>query len=269
MVKMPPHPALAGLVREIVLYREASATPLRQTETASFVVPLLIGFAEPFQIALGRQPTCDDRVHSFASGLCLKPAQITSAGGCSCLEITLTPLGARRLFAMPMHALAERVVPLDDLGDAGLVALRERLGEESHWLQRLAIAEAFLLGRLRETAPPSPTVEWAFGRILARGGDMRMDRLAEGIGWSRKHLAARFREDVGLPPKAVARIARFCHAQSLARKSAAIGWADIAAACGYADQAHLVREFQALAAAAPSAWLGGAAGNISSSQDAR
>ena len=46
---------------------------------------------------------------------------------------------------------------------------------------------------------------------------------------------------------------RFQRVQTASRVQAP-NWADIAADCGYADQAHLVREFQALAGMAPGAW---------------
>ena len=45
---------------------------------------------------------------------------------------------------------------------------------------------------------------------------------------------------------------RFGRAQALARTGE--NWAGIAAACGYADQAHLAREFAELAGQTPTEW---------------
>ncbi len=84
---------------------------------------------------------------------------------------------------------------------------------------------------------------------------MRISSLAAELGCSRKHLAGRFRLQVGLPPKTVARMARFQGALALSTRTAAPDWAEIAAACFYADQAHLTREFGAFAGASPAAWL--------------
>jgi AraC-like DNA-binding protein len=47
---------------------------------------------------------------------------------------------------------------------------------------------------------------------------------------------------------------RFHRACGLARTGKSSGWADIAADSGFADQAHLVREFAALAGEPPTAW---------------
>jgi AraC-like DNA-binding protein len=255
LVKVPPPVELQGLVLDIALYRETSGKPIRQIETASLVVPMLIGFAEPFEIALGREPTSDEGFHSFTSGLCLTPVNIASAGACSCLEITLTPLGARRFFGVPMSELRERMIHLDDLEDRSLLALRQALGNERDWDRRLALAESFLLQRMRNSATCSPGTAWAYHRILTDRGRTSVADLTAKLGWSRKHLAARFHEEIGLPPKAVARIARFTHAQSLARDGTETGWAGIAVASGYSDQAHLTREFSELAGISPAAWM--------------
>ena len=47
---------------------------------------------------------------------------------------------------------------------------------------------------------------------------------------------------------------RFHHACRLAQTGVTQGWAGIAAESGYSDQAHLAREFTALAGESPTAW---------------
>jgi AraC-like DNA-binding protein len=250
-------PALAGLVARISGYREIVRRPIRMTETASLIVPIIISFGEPFEIALNREPERDDRLGSFTAGLTSGPVRVRSHGAAHCLQIDLTPLGAYRFFGRPMHELTERMVHLDDLDDRTIAGLRERLGEERSWRRRFALAEAAMLPRLAAGWAPSAAVAWAYGRIVETGGGARIGAIAERLEWSRKHLAARFHEEVGMAPKMIARIARFNRAQALAASGEGDGWADIAAACGYADQAHLVREFSALAGTTPGAWRAG------------
>jgi AraC-like DNA-binding protein len=94
-----------------------------------------------------------------------------------------------------------------------------------------------------------PSVTRALGRLRASGGTVRVDSLAAEIGCSRRHLAAGFREQVGVSPKLLGRILRFQRAVALV--GAGPGWAEIAARCGYYDQAHMVRDFHQFAGASP------------------
>ena len=95
--------------------------------------------------------------------------------------------------------------------------------------------------------------------MLREGGALRVSELAAGTGWSGRHLTSRFRAEIGLTPKAAARVIRFDRARKrLVHKLTAGGdylLADLAADCGYFDQAHLAREFRALAGCPPSQWL--------------
>jgi AraC-like DNA-binding protein len=71
-------------------------------------------------------------------------------------------------------------------------------------------------------------------------------------------LRGRFLAETGLTPKAAARVIRFDRARRLMQRRSASGAlviADLAADCGYFDQAHLAREFRALAGCAPTDWL--------------
>jgi AraC-like DNA-binding protein len=85
---------------------------------------------------------------------------------------------------------------------------------------------------------------------------VQVGALAEEIGWSRRHFATRFRQQVGLGPKSTARVLRFRRAvELLRRRSPGTTITDVAAACGYADHSHLTHEFQDLAGCTPSALL--------------
>lgn len=81
-------------------------------------------------------------------------------------------------------------------------------------------------------------------------GRIRVDSLANEVGWSRKRLWSRFRSQIGLTPKHAARLVRFDHAAHLLAAGAA---AQVAAASGYADRAHLHREVKAFTGATPTA----------------
>jgi AraC-like DNA-binding protein len=81
---------------------------------------------------------------------------------------------------------------------------------------------------------------------------VRIGALAAELGCSRKHLAAQFHDQIGLGPKTAARLLRFDAALALLRRGR--GGADVAARCGFADQAHLVNEFRAFAGTTPAAF---------------
>jgi AraC-like DNA-binding protein len=83
--------------------------------------------------------------------------------------------------------------------------------------------------------------------------------LAAETGWSARHLGEQFRAETGLSPKTGARVVRFDRARRLLLRRQASGHrvvlAEFAAECGYYDQAHLARDFRALAGCPPSALL--------------
>jgi AraC-like DNA-binding protein len=87
-------------------------------------------------------------------------------------------------------------------------------------------------------------------RLWQSGGRARIESLATEIGCSRRYLHARFREQVGLAPKTVARLIRFGAVRRRIERTPA-RWADVAYDCGYADQAHLNRDFRELAGTTP------------------
>jgi len=253
VVRRPVPAALRGLVTDMMGYRENGHGLYGAVETASLIAPLIISFGGPFSIALSRPPTAGDNWSSFAAGLHAGPVIMNSAGEAACVQVNFTPHGARRFFGLPMSELAARMVTLEDLGDRALLALRQQLGDETDWGRRLALVEQFVIARLRDTPWVESTTDWAYREMQRTGGEIRISRLARTLGCSRKHLAACFARDFGLAPKSIARMVRFQRVLEHAR-CAVPAWADIAAASGYADQAHLAREFLEFSGMTPTQW---------------
>ena len=149
-----------------------------------------------------------------------------------------------------MSDLTDRMVSLDELFDREIAALPERIAAARGWDERLALVEKLVVRRLRTCEVSDPGVVWAFDQIVRHDGKVRIAALAKRLDWSWRKLVERFHRDCGLPPKAIARIVRFNAAHAKAAAVERPDWADIAVACGYSDQPHLIREFVAFAGVA-------------------
>lgn len=181
----------------------------------------------------------------------LAPRSLRGLGrGIECLQVRLSPEVAHAVLgtsALPRGA----VVALGDLWGRDAARIEDRLRAAASWDDRFAIAEAALVRRYEAGRAVDPEVAYTWGRMVAGRGQVRVDRLAAGVGWSRKRLWARFRSQVGLTPKRAAQLVRFDHAAH--RLAAGHSAAVVAAECGYADQSHLHRDVMAFAGLTPTA----------------
>lgn len=253
-----PDPRLRAHLRgPYVGWTECTSRTVRRREVASGVVPLIFNLGEPYRLIPGTDPDGSGEARgSFVAGLYDSPV-IVESGRSSCgLQVNFTPLGAHRLLGIPMNSLANRAVDVEDVLGAGARELVERLHGAPSWGERFDIVDAFLLDRLASAHAPSAPIAWAWRALEESGGRMSIGALASEIGWSHKHLIQRFRQQIGLPPKTVARILRFERVVHRLGRADVARWTDIALECGYYDQAHLIRDFAEFAGSTPSAFLG-------------
>lgn len=171
-----------------------------------------------------------------------------------CVQVRLSPVIARAVLGLPPADLDGAVVALSDLWGREAARLRERLAGASSWEDRFALTEALLARRREAGRAVDPEVAWAWRRIVAGRGLVRVDGLAAELGWSRKRLWSRFRSQIGLPPKRAAKLVRFDHAAH--RLAAGQDAAGVAADGGYTDQSHLHRDVVAFTGVTPAAVAG-------------
>ena len=101
----------------------------------------------------------------------------------------------------------------------------------------------------------SSPIREALRLISSTDGRMSVSQIANVIGISERTLRRGVTTAVGLSPKVLARILRFQHAISCLRAPEPVDLCGIAAECGYADQAHMGREFQQLSGLTPTAFI--------------
>jgi AraC-like DNA-binding protein len=241
-----PHPALAPHVRSLAGWRERADGPVRRAELPGGRIVLVLSFGPTLDVD-GR------RFGSFVAGLHDAPALTEHAGEGHGIQAYLTPLGARRLLGLPMAELTGQVVALEDLIGASAHELAERLATAPAWEDRFALLERAIAERALEAPPVAPELEWAWRRLHDSGGAVPIGALASELGWSRRHLTATVRRELGMAPKPLGRLLRFERAVGRLRAGAPL--ADAALESGYYDQAHFNRDFKQFAGRTPTEYL--------------
>ncbi len=270
MVVGAPPARLRPFVDRYLGYREAAPAPLVRRQAAGAFVVLVLGWGDPLDVVDPRAPALGaSGVSSFVAGpydgWCTTSTQGVGTG----VELILTPLAARRLLGLPLGELTNRAVAPDRLPDPWLSRLRDRLAGEHTWPARFALLDRALADRLAVTAPLDPRLGHAWRRLAGTAGQLGVAQLADELGWSRRHLAVRFRQEIGLPPRTVARLLRFRRAYATVSRDVlpaptggvapvgeCDGWAELAVRCGYFDQSHLIRDFRQFTGGTPAALAG-------------
>jgi len=187
---------------------------------------------------------------SFGGGV-LQGAQQRAAlrdtsGASLVVGVHFKPAGLAAFWRESAHAFAGLTLSLDDLWPRFTDDLREQIGALAPPEQRLRQLERALLRRLRADAEPDPLTRWATPQ-LAAGAPIGAVQRASGLAAAT--FIARYRAACGLTPKRHAAVMRF---QALLRAVPShASWAALAADAGYADQAHMSRQFAEFAGMTP------------------
>jgi AraC-like DNA-binding protein len=255
MTDATPAAGLRSMVQAYCGYSERSLRPVRRQEFAVPRIVLVVGFGDAMLVVDAAGSDSGRRLSSFVAGLGEGVTHTEHAGAQDGLEVRLTPLGAYQLLGVPTGELTNRVVGLDNIWGRAARQLTERLAEAANWETRFAHLDRVFM-RAAEGGPrPDRELVAAWSRLDRRHGDLAISELVADTGWSRRRLAERFRTQVGLTPKSTARIMRFARAVELLTRPGHRSLASIALSCGYYDQAHFNRDFQALAGCTPTEYL--------------
>ncbi|GAB2742682.1 helix-turn-helix domain-containing protein [Salinifilum aidingensis] len=257
--RLPPEAVVSA-----VGYRSALEQPALHRGLPSPGLTLVLTFDTPVVSGTGPEQAFGPQAHSadaLLGGLRTSPAYLAQPAVQTGVQLAVRPLAARALFGLPAGELREHAVHAHEVLGREVELLRERVGELPTWGERFAVLDEYLRRRLAQAprrAPRAEVVE-AWTWLAGHRGAGSIAALARHVHLSERQLTAVFRAELGLAPKAVARLMRFEDArQRISRSVRQQHPLDLAAAahrCGYADHSHLVRDFRQYTGASPTRWV--------------
>ena len=187
----------------------------------------------------------------FFSGASATYATTETGGAQTGAQIKFSLLGARLFLGRPLGELGDALVDPSEAFGLNAGELAERIAEARSQEERLPLLSQAVERRVLSEDAIAPGLAFAYRRLSR--ADVRIAEIAREIGLSRECFSRAFRREFGLSPKTFARIRRFSRVLRERDREPSLNGALLAARCGYADQAHMILDFQAFAGCTPAA----------------
>ena len=218
------------------------------------IVEIVFHFGDPWiTTAAGGKRMVQPR--SFAVSQMRKYIEIESNGRTGFVSVRFYPWGAYHFFDRPVQSFLDETVSTETLWPVHYEDLMEKLRTAPGGANFVPVVQGFLLDRLAEHHRDDAALDEAVKLIRSTGGQLSIEEVGERVGLSRKQLERKFVSTVGTTPKTFSRISRFlniCHHLDRYRDSTLTR---LAHECGYFDQAHFIREFNAFTGFTPKAFF--------------
>jgi AraC-like DNA-binding protein len=248
-------PPVAALTRHLECVWMVRDRP-RRKRTPDRVLPdgcpeWIVHIGDPFERWSGDrwlvQPT------GFFAGTLSKPWVLRAGTRVCTLGIRFKPGAAAALLNMDLSNAADREIDLATVLGPAALALAAAVKGQRTTAQRLQAAQDHLVRLCRSRLQIHPRSHAAVRCIVRSKGTVRVAALAAAVGTTRRTLERIFRRELGVSPKQYARIVRLNAVLASLDLEQREQTVQVALDMGYFDQAHLLRDFRALAGRKPQA----------------
>lgn len=169
--------------------------------------------------------------------------------------IRLYPETFLQLLGQPTRELLNNTEAVEDVFGEDISALTERITMAPDNEARVEICNRFFLRLLTRRQPRSNYLAEAVRQARQLGAQASAEALSRVVFVGERQLQRAFSEQIGISPKRYGRLVRFVQAARMPLQNPDLSWTDVSYDCGYADQAHLIRDFRTFTGENPSAIL--------------
>ena len=186
------------------------------------------------------------------TGVQTSSLKLRPGGPLGAVMVHLKPETAMHIMGGQMREFTDAHIEICDvLRPMEVSILEERLTEAPGAAARVRLVQGFLHRQIRPK--PSDLIVQEAARALRRDPNLPINRLASSFEISERQFERRFQAVVGANPKQFARVVRLGNVVAARRRRSS--WADIAYANGFADQAHMVNDFNSMVGKSPEAFF--------------
>ncbi len=249
-VEVSPEPTLAGRIEclwSIEIGADDDLAPRRVFPDGCIELIVKLG---PSWLWRGEKGEFVEQPQVFFVGQLVEPLWLRPAANSRTWAARMRPGGAFGLLGDHLDVSLGAVVPLERVWSSDAAALASAMRTAPPDAQAV-VFQAALRSRAAQAAQAHPAVRAAVDAIVEARGMVTIASLAAASGWSERQFTRRFAREVGCHPRQLARTVRFQHLLKLIGDDPRIDWAGLAWDSGFADQAHLIREFRRFTGATP------------------
>lgn len=252
----PPHTDLLPLVKCFWTLEVPAATPPQKQR----IIPDgCIEMAFILGDDIKRYTHGDDYIlqpRAMVLGQTIEPFYIEPVGYVDTFAVRFYPFGFTNFLNTAVSTLVGKETPLEKIfGDRRAKELERSIVDAANTGQRITIVETFLLSILSEAQTIDALIKSTVDDLLSSGGSLHIKNIIKEDPSLRRTLERRFRKQVGISPKQLAKVLRLQAALKLMLGNNHDTLTKIAYDVDYYDQAHFIKDFKEFTGTSPGEFL--------------
>ena len=241
--KFKPAKVLSHLVQCYFIWEGYPATPIDIESPPNGLCSIVFNFKRPYQLSNSKYSRLS--VPSFfLSGQALKNYTLHIDGEIGLVGIAFKPGSLHHLIGLPMYGLTDERLSFLDIWPNDFKEWSDLLSKSGKHQEKVDHLESFLLSKIPEATYGSDAIRYAANEIFATQGKIDLMELIQKVYMSRRTFERKFLEEVGLSPKAYAKIRRFGYTCSLMAGDREVDFMEVLHKGGYYDQSHFIKDFK-------------------------
>ena len=190
---------------------------------------------------------------SFVSGQELKNYALHISSDIGVVGIVFRPTALFKILGLPMFGLTNERIAFTELFDPN--EIERKIEDASSHQEKINLVQHFIYDRLASGLHGTSEIEYAANFIYESRGQCRIPDLIGNAYMSRRKFERKFMEEVGISPKAYARIRRFGYTCLLMAGNREADMMSVLHECGYYDQSHFIKDFKYFSGRTPGSYL--------------
>ena len=240
--EVDPAPPLAQYVRCIWSFDDDSGQGAPQRIVPDGRPELVVHCTLPYREIEAGRAIAQTRI--LFAGQLTRPLWLKPGPRSRVIGVRFHPAGAYRFLGQPLDTFTDVRVAVASLWPEEETRLWSEVSAAKETSTRIKAIERFVERRIVASGV-------AEDEIVSRCVAAMQEEVATQAGIGRRQLERRFRKVVGISPGTLSDILRFRRVFDAIEHDSARPWTDAAAAAGYYDQSHLVRDFRRFVGCTP------------------